>query len=1261
MLTSSTTQPLLTPEYIIYDIPKKISKEKYNSYYNSIYLNKLNSISNLIELPSKSKEEIKTYFSFLTTFKNEFYINCGNVLISLNPEPTKNKKIKNTELPYFTLNKWCEKTVNTPITQWPCHIYSFTHQVFNAMMKQNKDQVITLTGNIGSGKSFNLNKIIQYLFFISSKNEINKEVYDITIKSIKMMTLLGSVYRDDNMESTSSGFVYHFGFNENNEICSFDLDSEILDCTMPFSENGRSFTLLHGFFLTQGENMGFGRQIFNFFKKYFKKISVDEDDTRLKYYSRKDIENWEIFGALCKEFLTEKEYQNILNIFYVILLCNEVTILKNKKIKNGKKIESYYINKNNVTKKIASLLNIDEKKFTDSFNNCSSLQQHKTLLVSLMKYSYFCVHDFILNKIKMKLNTVFTSKIIKNSIHIIDFPGQIKDETLGGLTLNFSNECLNLYSISNYTSMLSVLESNGIKLKRFEAPLSFEILKALVGENGLLTFLNNDQNLQINNKKIKSIITKNDNMPNIIEYVNNNNIIKISYSFQSVFYSFSDLQMEALTLYPPTNILRLLKASKNEIYNINNSSSTYNNIVISDYVLNKMRYLLCGLENIEPFIVFCLGVDDVYANSNNYLQRSIIYNVLDWEWYGFEEWIKVDDFVKEFNANFEKIKMFFINKDKVGTYANDSNDNIGNSPSEICNNIIIVLSLENECKVGSEYVFMKKGSYKNIKQIFNALLETMNNMENVSTNNNLNKGNGCCYYYNNVSKRKTSNPSKKALLKLIKDKQNKRKSRQMQIKEVDKDKNSNKDSKSELLSNRSQSHFNLISISKIGNSVREKGDSEEYNKYSIDNILNGHRLTERNKNNVILSNENEYNNIKKFFDVNQQFHSKPFDINTHLPFLIKIQSKYRGYIIRKKITKMFRYIKYNIVLLQKNIRGFLLRMKFYKFLECLKRIILLQIFFKGRYEKKTISAITIQRFFRKTYYGEGYTLSNNNYNTSYKKKKINNISAQDLLNETDKSKIINYILFNSYFINESKYQSKNPHDSNLYYYLKDLENKNSKKNKKGDKLEDRLIQYGKNLRIRNLQRLSDKMSNELNDYTFQPKVNSDYSFKKYNGSSFFERNEKFLQEKNDKINMIKQHEFYTSKQQCTFHPMINNKDGKKRSIDDLYEWQERVNKEKEDMRKIYEEYKNQQIDYYTQYNSKTKTKKQVNLTSQLKQIKKDYKNQNKNSFNEDDIYFGKNPDNYYTSDNNESEYCYQPENDTASDIWPYNMKKQFLI
>ena len=87
-----------------------------------------------------------------------------------------------------------------------------------------------------------------------------------------MMSILGSVFRDGNVDSSVCGFVYHLGFNEKNEISSFDIDSEILDCTMPFSENGRSFTLLHGFFLTQGENMGFGRQIFNFFKKYFKAI-----------------------------------------------------------------------------------------------------------------------------------------------------------------------------------------------------------------------------------------------------------------------------------------------------------------------------------------------------------------------------------------------------------------------------------------------------------------------------------------------------------------------------------------------------------------------------------------------------------------------------------------------------------------------------------------------------------------------------------------------------------------------------------------------------------------------------------------------------------------------------------------------------------------------------------------------------------------------------------------------------------------------------
>ena len=66
-----------------------------------------------------------------------------------------------------------------------------------------------------------------------------------------------------------------------------------------------------------------------------------------------------------------------------------------------------------------------------------SLEKHKNLLVAFMKYTYYCVHDFILKKIKEKLKNVFyfyypnktkkgenTSKI--NYIHIIDFSGEKK-------------------------------------------------------------------------------------------------------------------------------------------------------------------------------------------------------------------------------------------------------------------------------------------------------------------------------------------------------------------------------------------------------------------------------------------------------------------------------------------------------------------------------------------------------------------------------------------------------------------------------------------------------------------------------------------------------------------------------------------------------------------------------------------------------------------------------------------------------------------
>ena len=59
----------------------------------------------------------------------------------------------------------------------------------------------------------------------------------------------------------------------------FDLDSEILDMTLPFSETGRSFTLLHGFLLTQEKcfNLKFSVQEIKLLKNVGEMIALIEE------------------------------------------------------------------------------------------------------------------------------------------------------------------------------------------------------------------------------------------------------------------------------------------------------------------------------------------------------------------------------------------------------------------------------------------------------------------------------------------------------------------------------------------------------------------------------------------------------------------------------------------------------------------------------------------------------------------------------------------------------------------------------------------------------------------------------------------------------------------------------------------------------------------------------------------------------------------------------------------------------------------------
>ena len=678
----NNTISIASPEYFMNMIPKKLSKEKLEKYYSQLYFTKLSSIKNLLEIEPKCSSELQNALIFFAEIRKNFYVGAGKILISINPQDT----LENAD--YFSLRSWCQSTIDKPIQEWPNHIFTLAHSVYLQMTNTKKDQCISLLGKVGTGKTFNALKIIQYLFFISSKQEIIREQYDIINKGIKLMQIIGNIYTKENVENNSCGFVYHIGFKDN-DICMFDIDSEILDMTLPFSETGRSFTLLHGFLLTQEKCFNLKHTDFNFFKKYnniFKKNNKDE----FEYYQKRDVENFKIFTELCKIFLTEKEYIDILNLLYIILLCNQVTILKNFKYINGVKKEIYFIGEDGITHRIANILGVSLPQFMSIFFDDMdySLEKHKNILVAFMKYSYYCIHDFILNKIKKKLKSVFNSFNKDNSninqskdknnnsinnntnkityIHIIDFPGEKKDQTLGGMTLNYANECLYLYSISNYTSMLSILEKNNIRFKKFQAPLSFDIMKSLINFNGLLTFLNSDPHKK--GIQFEELLTKSDNIPSIIQYIEKKELINLHYTYLSSSYFFQDLSKESKTLIINKNMIKLFKACGNIILSQTTIVEKHNHFCISEYINNKLKYLFCGIEYIEPFIVNCVLYEDIiksncYYNYNKNIlseRRNIIMTTLNWIWYGYEEWITMDDFLDEFWADFVDIKNHYL-------------------------------------------------------------------------------------------------------------------------------------------------------------------------------------------------------------------------------------------------------------------------------------------------------------------------------------------------------------------------------------------------------------------------------------------------------------------------------------------------------------------------------------------------------------------------------------------------------------------------
>ena len=595
-------------------------------------------IDDLSELNTKSESELLDVIKQMMQNKS-FFKYCYSLLININPGP-------DYVYDYLNLKDWITNENNNkdnPKHEIKPHLYSFMQYVYETMKAENKSQVVSILGPLGSGKTFNLIHIMEYFTTLYSYPYHTLENFELIHKSIQFIHILGSIFRENNLESSSCGLLLNLGFNQNNLICSFDIEAQILDYTLPFNEKGRTFSIFHA--LISGANEELKRKCKinmnddNLFNLKNKKNIFYRNDKEKEKFKLNDLEIWNRFYSLLKYFhFTKNEMIDMINCLSFILNINELLILK---VKGGKlnNIDYYEIQKGITTRRICTNLGIKIDDKIDEFENkikeykFKNLQEAEIFLQGLIKQAYYILFEYVLIKIKSYINEYFSkinkiynmnikSKNINKSknIYFIDFPGEVESRNLGGFTTNIAHECLNMYSSSAYYEIVEKILLENILIKKIKPLKSYALLANCFHKDSIIDNFSKSLN-EDNFIKMRQILLNNLNIYNCYRFPESKKSNEFNYDF---YCSFSNKN----AIY---NYEYLYYESKSLLYNkkINNIFSLANNIVISSIYKNNQSKLdslndfynfytssilkfFNPIKNIKPFVVYCLHSNDSY-------------------------------------------------------------------------------------------------------------------------------------------------------------------------------------------------------------------------------------------------------------------------------------------------------------------------------------------------------------------------------------------------------------------------------------------------------------------------------------------------------------------------------------------------------------------------------------------------------------------------------------------------------------------------
>ncbi len=254
-----------------------------------------------------------------------------------------------------------------------------------------------------------------------------------------------------------------------------------------------------------------------------------------------------------------------------------------------------------------------------------------------------------------------------------------------------------------------------------------------------------------------------------------------------------------------------------------------------------------------------------------------------------------------------------------------------------------------------------------------------------------------------------------------------------------------------------------------------------------------------------------------------------------------------------------------------------------------------------------------------------------------------------LANENGVKKDVRYKLLQLENPTSKKNKKNLQNDKNNYYVNGNLKNNNE--DKKGKRIEDKLLEYGKALKQKKAQERVDKLKAEDEECTFKPKIKKKKVWMKpFANTDFYTRAAQFEERKGKDLDVIKNTIVDPNKVEYTFKPKISKNSKKiKRNIDDLYNWNMERQKRLQQRQKEKQKKEDEEIEL-NQQTTFVNNKSKILLTKKSRASSKNYNETNNFGNAIVDV-----SNNINENENEEMNTNYE----VAFDLWPNYLERKF--